>query len=330
MSFALVSRLVGQVQATPSGSTCLVAVDGPDEVATVAEWCAATGNDVIAVHADTVEVHRGRAPDPIAALPPERRPGHRLWVYTNFHCNLACDYCCVSSSPRAEPRVIGIDEFAELVDAAHAAGVRELYLTGGEPFLLLDLDERLQVSVPRLPTTVLTNAMVFTGERRRRLHALPREGLTLQISLDSTDPALHDAHRGPGSHRRALEGIHLARELGFRVRVAATLGPDAGPEEEKLVALFDELGLGDDERIVRRIARQGVANAGLAVSRASLLPEVCVTAEGVWWHPVAATDPAMRVRGTWRPLQDAIDEVTAELRSHRRRGDVLASTFPCA
>ena len=24
----------------------------------------------------------------------------RLWVYTNFHCNLACDYCVVASSPR--------------------------------------------------------------------------------------------------------------------------------------------------------------------------------------------------------------------------------------
>jgi hypothetical protein len=174
MTFALVGRLIEQVQATPSGSTCHVAVDGPDDVTTVARWCAATGNDVLAVHADTVEVHRGRVPDPVAALPPERRPGHRLWIYTNFHCNLACDYCCVSSSPRAEPRVIGIAEFAELVDAAEAAGVRELYLTGGEPFLLLDLDERLRVSAPRLPTTVLTNGMVFTGELGRRLEALPR------------------------------------------------------------------------------------------------------------------------------------------------------------
>jgi pyruvate-formate lyase-activating enzyme len=330
MSFELVRRLVEQVGSTAAGSTCRVAVDGPDDVATVAGWCATTGNEVIAVHADAVEVHRGRAPDPIAALPPERRPGHRLWVYTNFHCNLACDYCCVSSSPRATPRVFAVDEFADLVDAAVAAGVRELYLTGGEPFLLLDLDQRLRIAAPRLPTTVLTNAMVFTGERRRRLEALPRDGLTLQISLDSADPALHDHHRGAGSHRRALGGIHLARELGFRVRVAATLGADAGPEEEKLLAWFDELGLDDDDRVVRRIARQGEANAGLVVSRASLLPEVCVTTDGVWWHPVAATDPAMLVRDSWRPLTAAIEAVTAELRAHRLRGDVLASTFPCA
>ncbi|MCU0310118.1 MAG: radical SAM protein [Acidimicrobiales bacterium] len=330
MSFELVSRLVEEVGATAAGSTCIVAVDGPAEVDVVAEWCRATSNTVLAVHAEGVEVHRGPIDDPIAALPPERRPGHRLWVYTNFHCNLACDYCCVASSPRAAPRTVGVGDFAALVDAALDHGVAELYVTGGEPFLLLDLDDRLGHAVGRIPTTVLTNAMVWTGERRRRLEALPRDGLTLQISLDSVDAHLHDRHRGAGSHARAVAGIHLALELGFDVRVAATLGADAGPEADKLDAFFDELGLTDRQRVVRRIARQGAANAGLTVSRASLLPEVCVTAEGVWWHPVAATDPAMRVGDDWRPLGAVIEAVTDELREHRLRGDVLASTFPCA
>jgi len=38
----------------------------------------------------------------------------------------------------------------------------------------------------------------------------------------------------------------------------------------------------------------------------------------------------MFVRPDWRPLQESIDEITDELRQHRLRGDVLASTFPCA
>lgn len=326
----MVRRTIELVGATPAGSTCLVPLDSPDDVGVVASWCEATGNAVLAVHADAVEVHRGRISDPIAALSADRRPGHRLWVYTNFHCNLACDYCCVASSPKADRRVIPIAEFADLIDAAADADVRELFLTGGEPFLLLDLDERLALATARFPTTVLTNAMVWTGERRRRLEAMPREGLTLQISIDSADPDLHDLHRGEGSHQRAVAGIHLALELGFQVRLAATLGTDAAGEHDKLIALFDELGLRDDQRVVRRIARQGVANAGLVVSRASLLPEVCVSSEGVWWHPVGAIDPAMHVRDNWRPLQATIDEITNELRMHRLRGDVLASTFPCA
>lgn len=329
-SFDLVARLVESVNATAAGSTVLVEVEGPDEVEPVQQWCEATGNTVLAVHPAAVEILRGRAPDPLAAMPAEMRPGHRLWVYTNLHCNLACDYCCVESSPRTAKRIIGVDEFVELVDAGVAAGVEELFVTGGEPFLLLDLDERLAHASALLPTTVLTNGMVWSGERARRLTAMPREGLTLQISLDSAMPEGHDRHRGTGSFERALDGIRQALDLGFRVRLAATLGPDTAAEEASFVELCDDLGLADDQRVVRRIAQQGAANGGLVLSRASLLPEVCVTAEGVWWHPVAAVDPTMKVADTWRPLPEVIDLITDELRAHRLRGDVLASTFPCA
>ena len=68
----------------------------------------------------------------------------------------------------------------------------------------------------------------------------------------------------------------------------------------------------------------------MVVSRASLVPEVCVTAEGVWWHPVAAIDPAMKVCDDWAPLSKAIDMIRDEFRAHRIANDVLASTFPCA
>jgi len=330
MSLRLTMRLVEEVGAIPAGTATRIVVDGPEDVETVRRWTEATGNTVLMVHPDSVEVLRGRAADPIESLPEDRRPGFRLWVYTNFHCNLHCDYCCVESSPSADPRVIDVDAFGRLVGEAAAAGVGELFLTGGEPFMLLDLDERLRMATASLPTTVLTNAMVWSGERRRRLESLPRDGLTLQISLDSATAELHDRHRGAGSFDRALAGIRTAIDLGFRVRVAATLGADAGDAESELVRLFDRLELDEHQRVVRRVARQGSANLGLTVSRASLLPEVCVTDEGVWWHPVAAIDPAMKVCEDWSPLAAAIEKVRDEYRSHRIRGDVLASTFPCA
>lgn len=330
MSLHLTLRLIEAVGATAAGSTVLVPVDGPDDVTAAQRWTEATGNTVLAVHPDAVEIFRGRIADPIAALSPEKRPGYRLWIYTNFHCNLACDYCCVESSPTARRRVIDVEEFATIVDEAVAAGVAELFLTGGEPFMLIDLDERLRYATAAFPTTVLTNAMQWQGERLRRLESLPRENLTLQISLDSATPELHDRHRGDGSFAKAVAGIRLAIDLGFHIRVAATLGADAGTTEVELVQFFDELGLEDDQRVVRRVARQGSANAGLTVSRASLMPEVCITADGVWWHPVAAIDPAMKVSDSWSPLEKTIETVSDEYRQHRIAGDVLASTFPCA
>jgi pyruvate-formate lyase-activating enzyme len=322
--------LVEAVGATPAGSVVSITVDGPDDVDAVGRWCKATGNSVLTVLPDAVEVFRGRIEDPIAALPRSRRPGYRLWVYTNFHCNLACDYCCVSSSPTADPRVIPLGELSAMAHEARAMGTEELFITGGEPFMLADLDERIMATTEVLPTTVLTNGMLFRGERLRRLESLPRDHLTLQISLDSATAELHDRHRGAGSFARALDGIRCAMELGFHVRVAATLGGDAGDAEPELEALFDSLDLDDDQRVVRRVARQGSANGGLTVSRRSLVPEVCITAEGVYWHPVAAIDPAMKVADEWNPIADVVERISDEYRSYRIKGDVLASTFPCA
>jgi pyruvate-formate lyase-activating enzyme len=331
MSVDLTIRLIEATGAIAAGSRTFVPVEGPSDVEHARAWATATGNTLLAVHPDEIEIVRGRIADPVDALPEERRPGHRLWIYTNFHCNLACDYCCVESSPRARPRVIPLGHFSALVDEARSSGFAELYLTGGEPFLLLDLDERIRRSTDMgLPTTVLTNGTVWTGERRRRLEQLPRDLLTLLISLDSAAPELHDRHRGAGTFARALDGIRLALDLGFHVRVAATLGADAGTAEAELHVLFDELALGDDQRVIRRVARQGCANAGLVMSRASLVPEICVHSDGVAWHPVAAADPAMQVAGPGTPLAAATASVREEYSRYRIEGDVLASTFPCA
>lgn len=330
MSLQLTMRLIEVVGATVPGSTVRVEVDGPGDVDVASAWVDATGNTLLSVHDDSVEIYRGRVADPLDALPAERRPGYRLWIYSNFHCNLSCDYCCAGSSPSAPKRMIDTTTFRAIIDEAVAAGVAELFVTGGEPFMMLDIGEHLAIAAAALPTTVLTNGMLWRGRRRELLEELPRDGLTLQISLDSATAELHDRHRGEGSFEAAIAGIRLAQKSGFRVRVAATLGADAAGAELDLNRLFDELELSDDARVVRRIARQGAANVGLTVSRESLIPEICLTADGAWWHPVAVTDPSMKVADTWTPLAGVISTVTDEFRAHRLAGDVLASTFPCA
>ena len=40
----------------------------------------------------------------------------RLWLYTNYDCNLSCDYCCVVAGPRADPRRLSDERIRSLVD----------------------------------------------------------------------------------------------------------------------------------------------------------------------------------------------------------------------
>lgn len=330
MNARVLLDLAGAVAAVADGEHVHVRVQDPSEVELAARWCRRAGHRFLAWDGNHVQVRRGRAPQPVGDLPEELRPARRLWLYTNFDCNLACAYCCVSSSPRTPRRGLGLDLVRAIVAEAPAVGTRELYLTGGEPFLLPDIGDIVRACAAVLTTTVLTNGMLFRGARRDILDALPRDRVILQISLDSATPELHDANRGSGTHARALGGIETAIGLGFRVRVAATLGPGRLDEAAALHELCDNLGVPRGDRVVRRIARKGAASDGVVVTRESLVPELCLTADGVWWHPLVATDPAMLVTRRLLPLADAVEAVTDEFTRHRRRGRELALRFPCA
>ncbi len=314
---------------------------GEVEVRSVADrelaerWCARTGNAIVAAEVDaggvgTLRVRRGAPPDPADVLGADRVPGVRLWLYTNFHCNLACDYCCVASSPQARRRELGADRIRRLVREAAGWGVRELFLTGGEPFLLPDIGTIVGDCVATLPTTVLTNAMVFKGRARRALESLPRDGLALQISLDSATPARHDLHRGAGSWVKAVDGIRLALSLGFRVRVAATVAASAPGELAAFHEFLDELVIAHTDRLVRPVAQEGAAPEGVQLNRQSLVPEATVTADGVYWHPVAATDERALVTRSVEPLTPALDEINRLFAEQWARMAEATALFPCA
>jgi hypothetical protein len=254
--------------------------------------------------------------------------GSRLWLYSNFDCNLACDYCCVRSSPEAEPRALALHDIRRAAGEAGAAGVLELFVTGGEPFLRADIAEVLLACADALPTTVLTNGLLFLGKRRLALRGLPRDRIVFQISLDSPGPALHDQHRGRGTWEKARAGIAIARDEGFRVRLACTVS-DA-PAEEAFRAFVEREAIAEEDCVLRRVALRGFADEGEALSRADLVPEVTLTATGVYWHPVGATDQDFLVTTERFPLSAAIQKVRTAFEEERRFATTLASVFRCA
>jgi len=297
---------------------------------TVAAWCERTGNELVEMGDGVATVRRGRSPDPVAELAPDLVPGTRLWIYTNFDCNLACDYCCVRSSPQTERRALGVDRVRRLAVEAVAAGVSELILTGGEPFLLPDIDELVDACTAVLPTILLTNGMLFRGRRLEALRRMDRSRLALQISLDSATPEVHDQHRGHRSWERAVAGIRIARQEGFRVRVAATLPYEQSHELGPFHAFLDSLGIAPEDQVIRALAHRGFADHGLEMTLESLIPEVTVTADGIYWHPVSADHDDHLVTRDIFPLQDGITEVRRRFTQMRARSTAAAQWFPCA
>ena len=323
----LLPDLIDTLRRSRQGDLVAVISGDPTIGPELEAWCRFTRNslvDVAVQEGHTRWVFRyGEAPEQ------EDRPvGSRLWLYTNFDCNLYCDYCCVRSSPKAPRRALGIERVRRIAREAAELGVSEIFVTGGEPFMLPEIGEILAVCAAAAPTTVLTNGMLFAGRRLEMLRSLPRERVKLQISLDSPTPERHDSHRGKGTWARTREGIERARAEGFRVRLAATVSTDA--EAEEFRCFLDAHHVSEEDRVIRRIALRGFATQGIALAKADLVPEVTITAEGVFWHPVGAEDNDLLVSREIFPLTDSFAAVRRAFDrefDHERR---LARIFNCA
>lgn len=316
----LLLSLSGAMRGIEVGQVLLLHTQEKSVLADLPAWARLAGHELLSV----IDAGGGAGPWKLAILRGERAAqsivtesftsgtavplGQRLWLYSNFHCNLACGYCCAQSSPSARPRMLPVDVAASAVDEFVALGGRELLITGGEPFLHPGLGAMVDYAAQHLPVVILTNAMVFArGTRRSTLEAMDRERVTLQVSLDSAGPGLHDRQRGAGSHAQALRGIGQARELGFRIRVAATLHDEDLTAADRLNAALDNLGIAEDDRVIRPIAAEGFADTGVHISLDSVQPEPTLTVDGAWWHPVAVTNPHLRVADSPLPLRHVLN-----------------------
>jgi hypothetical protein len=151
----------------------------------------------------------------------------RLWIQvTGTWCNLECTHCLNASGPQ-EPwlRPLAPAVVTRAIDAGERLGVREIYFTGGEPFLHGAILPLLARSLAVAATTVLTNGTLVTGEIADALRALAdasRYSLEIRVSLDDVDEARNDRVRGAGAWAHAVRAIRLLDARGLLPIVTAT------------------------------------------------------------------------------------------------------------
>ena len=329
----LLPELIAAFRGSQQGDLLAVTADADGLGGELEAWCRFTRNGLVGMEyvagRPRWTIRCGEA-DLGTDLGADRdRPiGSRLWLYTNFDCNLQCDYCCVRSSPRTARRPLGIERVRRISREAPDLNVREIFLTGGEPFVLPEIGDIIAACAAAAPTTVLTNGMLLKGRRLEILRQQAPSRVTLQVSIDSATPERHDLHRGAGSWALAWDGIRRARALGFRVRIAATLSEAS--EEAEFHQFLDEQGVAEEDRVIRRVALRGFAEAGIAIARADLLPEITITDGGVYWHPVGADDADLLVTHEIFPLAAAFTAVRRAFDQDRSHQSRLASIFNCA
>jgi MoaA/NifB/PqqE/SkfB family radical SAM enzyme len=242
--------------------------------------------------------------------------GGNLWLYTNFDCNLRCSYCVTESSPQAPRRALGTERTRRLIEEGVSLGFEDIFLTGGEPFILPDIFDVLAFALSRARTAVLTNGILLSGARLDRLASIADPGLTIQVSLDGARPEHNDGYRGEGTWARAVQAIQALVARDVRVAVSTTETPDNSRHLDELRQYVGDLGVAAEDHFVRPLARRGFSCEGLEVGKGSLVPEATVSANGVYWHPLLApSNSDTLVTDEIFPLSAAVAAIEAELKA---------------
>jgi uncharacterized Fe-S cluster-containing radical SAM superfamily protein len=178
-----------------------------------------------------------------------------LWFHTGTACNLECPFCLEGSRPGdARLERMTLADVEPFIEEARVLGVRQFSFTGGEPLIVKDIVRILSAALGVAPCLVLTNG---TAPLIRRVHQLDLlrsqpHALAFRVSIDHADAARHDAGRGWGNFRRALEGLALLHQRGFAVSVTRqmSVGEDATAVAMAFRGMLARHGLPPDLGIV--------------------------------------------------------------------------------
>jgi radical SAM protein with 4Fe4S-binding SPASM domain len=165
-----------------------------------------------------------------------------VWNYTNA-CNLRCRHCYQGAGKMSKDE-LRLDERLSIVDQLADNDVVAIAFSGGEPLMRDDFWEVARYASNKgLYLSIATNGTLLTKEVVRRLRDVGIE--YFEISLDSVEPAKHDAFRGvKGAWDRTVVGIqNVVAQDGAYSCIANTITNENYRELDDLVTFSKKLGV---------------------------------------------------------------------------------------
>lgn len=150
----------------------------------------------------------------------------REWdVALTGKCNLSCSYCFFANEMVGRSD-LGTEQWRSFFETLGKLPTRSVSLSGGEVFVRKDLWELLDCVVANgLRYSILSNGTLIREDTVARLcePARRRRMSSVQVSIDGSCAAVHDASRGTGSFERALRAVRLLKDAGLPLTVRMTI-----------------------------------------------------------------------------------------------------------
>lgn len=159
-------------------------------------------------------------------------------------CNLRCKYCSHFNSPGEVSTDLPTEEWLRFFEELKSIAVMEVTFSGGEPFYRNDFRDILTgIKKNKMRYSILTNGTLITDEIAKFIASTHRCN-SIQISLDGSVPEIHDACRGVGSFKKAMEGIACLKSYQIPLTVRVTINRYNVNDLENIAELLlEEIGL---------------------------------------------------------------------------------------
>lgn len=190
-------------------------------------------DDLATMIRSLVAIARGQEPEAEVApltlgeYAPEMTAPHRMDLMVSamtrggaWHCNQKCLHCYAAGQPLSDTPELTTAQWKEILAKLRAANVPQVTFTGGEPTLRADLVELVDAA-QWFVTRLNTNGRLLTPELCRRLYDASLD--SVQVTLYSHDPAVHNALVGAEGFDDTVAGIRNAVAAGLSVSVNTPL-----------------------------------------------------------------------------------------------------------
>lgn len=163
----------------------------------------------------------GQSPAPRAAKLGSSRAPVVIWNVLR-RCNLTCKHCYSTSADIDFKGELDTAEALDVIDQLHAAGVKVLVLSGGEPLMRPDIFQLAEHARQYgFYVALSTNGTLINESNIEQITAADFD--YVGISIDGL-PEVHDAFRQKqGSFAASMHAVELCRQRDIRVGLRTTL-----------------------------------------------------------------------------------------------------------
>lgn len=156
-------------------------------------------------------------------------------------------------------------QWIDTIERFRTVGTMRIKFQGGEPTTRKDFAEICRATQSAgVLTAVVTNGIAI-AKQPRLLDALDE----VVVSLDAVTPALHDRHRGAGTHALAVRAIEEALARGRRAFVNMVVTTDTIGQVEPMLDFCEARGIGFNAQpamFSRHYQDPAAASLGLSAS----------------------------------------------------------------